>query len=297
MRNEPIRLRCQATLVGFITLMMWSTLAALTTLTGAIPPLQLTAITFAIGSSLAVIKWLLMRENPLPHFRLPLQVWALGVGGLFGYHALYFLALRIAPPVEASLINYLWPLFIVLFSALLPGESLKPRHAVGALMGFAGCALLATGGRFDFNLDYALGYGAALSCAIVWAGYSVLSRRFPAVRTDSVAGFCAVTSLFAFIGHVLFEETVWPSMPGQWMALAALGLGPAGLAFYLWDFGVKHGDIKMLGLLGYATPLFSTAWLLLLGVGRPSEAILFACLLIIFGAVAGARPNFKNKPR
>lgn len=277
----------RATLVGFATLLMWSTLAALTALAGPIPPLQLTAVTFAMGAMVGAVKWIVMREDPRPHFILPPSLWALGVGGLFGYHALYFLALQSAPPIEASLINYLWPLFIVLFSGLLPGERLHARHVAGGLLGFAGCVLLVTGGRFSFQTEYALGYGAALACAVVWGVYSVASRRYPTVKSDSIAGFCAATALLAGIGHLLFEETHWPQGAGQWAALLALGFGPAGIAFYLWDYGVKHGRIQTLGLLGYATPLLSTLWLVLLGLGRLSETVIAACLLIVAGAAVG----------
>ena len=86
------------------------------------------------------------RPEALSALRQPPLVWAVGVGGLFGYHALYFLALRFAPPAEAGLLNYLWPLLIVLFSSFLPGERLAVHHVIGAVAGLAGTVLLLTGG-------------------------------------------------------------------------------------------------------------------------------------------------------
>src|SRR5690606_28703250 len=158
-----------------------ATLALLTTLSGAVPPFQLVAMAFGLAFLLALGGWLLRGEPVAAHLRQPTQVWALGIGGLFGYHFFYFMALRNAPPVEASLINYLWPLLIVLFSALLPGERLRWFHVAGAAMGLAGTALLVTGGTLALRAEHWAGYAAALGSALVWSTYSVANRRFGAV--------------------------------------------------------------------------------------------------------------------
>jgi len=281
-------LRLRATLIGAIALLLWSSLAVLAAGTGQVPPLLLTAVSFGLAFLLALVKWIVRRENIVAHLRLPARAWAIGVGGLFGYHALYFLALQTAPPVEASLINYLWPLLIVLLSALLPGERLRWFHVAGAVLGLAGTVLLVTGGRLGFRAEYALGYGAAFACAFIWSIYSVLSRRMAAVPTDAVGGFCAATALLALVLHLGVEQTVWPSTSLQWLALLALGLGPAGSAFFFWDHGVKHGDIRALGAASYATPLLSTFWLILSGVGSAQWSTLAACLLIAGGGALGA---------
>src|SRR6202020_2720328 len=206
------------------------------------------------------------RPEALSALQQPPLVWAVGVGGLFGYHALYFLALRFAPPAEAGLLNYLWPLLIVLFSSLLPGERLLPHHIIGALLGLAGTVLLfagnASGGFAPGQLP---GLAAAFVAAFVWATYSVMSRKLKSVPTDAVAGFCLVTALLAAGVHMLVEVTVWPDTAGQWLAISALGIGPVGAAFYAWDIGMKRGDIRVLGAASYATPLLSTAFLILGG--------------------------------
>src|ERR1051325_9146429 len=108
-----------ATLTGCGALALWSLLALFTAASGAVPPFQLAAMTFAIGGALGATSWVL-RPGAVRALRQPLRVWALGVGALFGYHALYFAALRLAPPAEAALINSLWPLLSVLLSALVP---------------------------------------------------------------------------------------------------------------------------------------------------------------------------------
>ncbi|MEP3439355.1 MAG: DMT family transporter [Hoeflea sp.] len=283
-------------MIGFSAVVMWSALAVLTAASGAMPPFQLSAICFLIGS---VIGLSAMMRDPTRFraFKQPAKVWAFGLFGLFGYHFLYFTALRNAPAVEAGLIAYLWPLLIVVGSALLPGERLGWHHIAGALMGLAGTALiLMRGAEGGFGGGNLLGYTAAGLCALTWSAYSLISRRFGATPTDVVAGFCLISAVLSAVCHLLLETTVWPDNSGQWLAVLGLGLGPVGLAFYAWDYGVKKGDIQVLGVASYAAPLLSTLILILFGHGRASIGIVVACLLITGGAFLAAKDLLKGNP-
>ncbi len=284
------RATLSATLIGFGAIVLWSALALLTALSGAAPPFELAALTFAVGGLCGLVY--AAARGRLAALIQPWRVWAVGIGGLFGYHALYFAALRRAPPADASLIAYLWPLLIVLFSAALPGERLKARHVIGAALGFAGAAtlFLSKGASFAAAGGAALGgYGLALCCAFVWSGYSLLSRRLKGAPTEAVAGFCLATAALAAICHAAFETTVVPATAGQWLAILGLGLGPVGLAFYVWDYGVKHGDIRLLGVAAYAAPVLSTLILVAAGVAPATSALAFACALIVGGAIVASR--------
>ena len=284
----------RATLIGFMAILLWSLLSLLTVASGTVPPFQLAAMTFAIGGTLGAAS-LMSRRAGMQALRQqfsgqPWQVWALGVGGLFGYHALFFLALRLAPPAEAQLVNYSWPLLIVLFSALLPGEHLKSHHVAGALIALAGTAVLffARGG-IGFAQDYLPGFTAAFVAAFTWAIYSVASRRFAAVPTGTVAGFCLATAALAAIFHLAFEATQWPQSAAQWLAVAGLGIGPVGAAFYAWDIGMKQGDIRILGVGAYLAPLLSTAFLVLAGYAAASLSLVLAAVLIAGGGILAAK--------
>jgi len=278
-----------ATGVGFIAILLWALLAYFTAESGAVPPFQLTAMSFAIGGLAGMAIWI-VRPRGIAALRQPWKVWAVGIVGLFGYHFLYFTALRNAPTVDASLICYLWPLLIVLLSALGPEDRLGLHHVTGALMGFAGAALIVTRGQgIALDPDYAFGYGIAFLAAFFWSSYSVLSRRFREVPTDVVTGFCLATAVLATGAHLALEETVWPQGLGQWLAVAGLGIGPVGLAFYVWDIGVKHGDIQVLGAASYSAPLLSTLLLIALGVSPFTWVIGVACLLITLGAGVAAK--------
>lgn len=286
--------RSRATLVGFAAILMWSALSTLVAISGAVPPLLLNALTFGLSGTAATV--MLAVTGRLSVLAQPPRVWLLGVAGLFGYHALYFAALRWAPPVEASLVNYLWPLLIVVLSGLLPGERLRPHHLIGAGLGLLGAVAVVTKGRgIDLDPAHVAGYLCAAAAAFTWSSYSVLSRRVGSVPTATVAGFCLATGLLSGLCHVLFEETVWPVGAVQWGAVVGLAVFPLGFAFFAWDHGVKRGDIQVLGAASYLAPLLSTLLLILSGNGRFDLSIGFAAVAITAGAVIASKDMLKRR--
>lgn len=295
MTTAPAQRSQAATFVGFAAILMWSLLTLLTAASGRMPPFQLAAVTFSVGGAAGLVG-ILARGNFSAALRQEPEVWALGVSGLFGYHALYFMALRTAPPAEAQLLNYFWPLLIVLFSALLPDERLRWHHILGTALGVLGTIVLFTSrNELVLAAEFIPGYAAAFVAAFVWATYSVLSRRIAGVPTDAVAGFCVVTAALSLVCHLLFETTIWPESAGQWLAVIALGIGPVGAAFYAWDIGVKRGDIRVLGAASYAAPILSTLFLVLAGYAAASVALAVAACLIAGGGLLAAKDMILRK--
>ena len=276
-----------STLCALGAIALWATLASLGVLLGQVPPFLLTGIALLIGSSLA---WpLVWRDRQLWH--VPARTLALGVYGLFGFHFLLFIALRHAPAVEANLVNYLWPLFmVVLAPVLLPGLRLRAVHVLAALLGFAGAALAILGARSDQAGApvWAWGYLPALGSALIWSSYSLLSQRVAPFPTAAIGLFGLVSGVLSLLCHWLLEPAA-SLVTRDWLLLAVMGAGPLGAAFYLWDKALKLGDARQIGILSYLTPLASTA-LLMLSSGRAlSTTIALAALLIIGGAVLGTR--------
>lgn len=283
--------RNRATLIGMTAILMWALLALLTIGSSPVPPFLLNALCFGIGGAIGLI-WTARRGFGVLR-GVSWRVYAFGTIGLFGYHALYFTAFRLGPNAATGLIAYLWPLFIVLFSGFLPQERLTRGHVAGAVIALAGAAIIvltAKSGPGGTNLP---ALGLAFLCALTWAAYSVLSRRLGRVPTETVTVFCLATAALSALAHIAFETTVWPQGALGWGSVAALGVGPVGLAFFTWDIGMKQGDIQLLGVTSYAAPLLSTLILIAAGITEGTTAIFIAAILITAGAALAARASAK----
>ena len=264
---------------------LWATLAALGVALKTVPPFLLTGIALVIGSTPT---WYLVARQPRL-WSIPAGTLGMGVAGLFGFHFLLFLALRTAPPVQANLVNYLWPLFIVVLAPLvLPGMGLRPTHYQAALLGFAGAAMAILGGGDGDIGPWSWGYLLALASALIWAGYSLLTRRVRPFSTAAVGLFGLVSGLLSLFCHWLLEP-VTTLTTQEWGMLVLAGLGPLGGAFLLWDKALKLGDPRQIGILSYLTPLSSTAVLMLLGAGPFSWSIVLAAAMIVGAAWLGTR--------
>ena len=274
----------QANLYALGAIALWASLASLGVSLTHIPPFLLTGIALVIGSMPA---WPFVLRDP-SQWRIPLRTLALGVYGLFAYHFLLFIALRHAPPVEANLVNYLWPLFIVVLSpVVLPGVALRLPHVLAALLGFGGAAIAIAGGR-ELSGTLAWGYLPALAAAFIWATYSLLTKRVAAFPTTAIGLFGLVSGVLSLLCHVALEPAA-SLQPRDWALLVAMGLGPLGASFFLRDKALKLGDARHIGILSYITPLASTALLILVSGRTFTWSIALATAMIISAAVMGMR--------
>ena len=282
----------KAQLFALGAIALWVSVASLGVLLKHLPPFLLTGLSLLIGSLLALPQ--VAREPK--QWRVPLSTLALGIYGLFGYHFMLFMALRLAPAVEANLINYLWPLLmVVLAPALLKNMPLRPILLGAALLGFAGAALAILGAAGGVAAAPApggtgtvAGYLAALAAAFMWASYSLLTQRVAAFPTAAIGLFALVSGALSLLCHWALEAPTSLSLRDG-LLLTLMGLGPLGGAFYLWDKALKLGDARQIGILSYLTPLGSTALLILVTGRQWSWSIALAALMIMLAALLGTR--------
>ena len=265
---------------------LWASLAALGSLLSDIPPFLLTGIGLLIGSLISLpVSGFQMRKLIVKP-----RVLLLGVYGLFGYHAALFAALQNAPPVQVNLVNYLWPLLIVVLAPLFfPTARLTLRKAAAAVAGFFGAGLAILSGS-QISGGFEVGYLYGLLAAVIWSTYSLGTKRIGDFPTAGVGLFGLVAGVLALVAHFAFEERV-SIEPADWPLLVALGLGALGGAFYLWDYALKRGDAQRIGLIAFITPLLSTLALVIVTGSQPSAMLLMAAALIFGGAWFGGREN------
>ena len=174
-----------ATLLALAAIGLWGTLAWLGVRLASMPPFLLVGSALTLAGLIAAPLW--------RQWRVPPAVLALGIYGLFGFHFFLFVALRLAPPLSANLVNYLWPLMMVLFAPLFLRDARLTRwHVLGGLLGFAGAMVAITNGRLPTwnahdpsgagigsnpSSRVAWGYAGALVSAFIWATYSLMGQR------------------------------------------------------------------------------------------------------------------------
>jgi drug/metabolite transporter (DMT)-like permease len=278
----------KANIAGVLAIFLWATLALFTVELKRLPPFQLLFLCFSLATIIGLFGTL-RTEQGLKLWRQPLKVYLHGIYGLFLYHLCYFLALRYLPPATALLINALWALLIVLFSALLPNGRLQKNHVVGGVIGLFALTLLVGGVDFGASEKASLGVILALLCAFIWSSYSVSANLLPKVPTESLGGICLAVAMLSFTAMSFTEMPVWDLTLREFAALSGIGFGAMGLAFYAWDFAMKHGNVSLIGAVSYAAPVSATLLLVLFGHAEGSWKLVFAVGLIVLSAVIAAR--------
>ena len=260
---------------------MWSFLAALTIKLVGVAPLFLTGAALILGGLISLPK--------LKSWTWDWRYIVIGTIALFSYQVLIFISLRTAPAVEVNLINYFWPLFIVLLAPVFEGRlKWKSVHLIGALLGFSG-GIIAILHQSDLtSVGWHIGYLLAFIAAVIWASYSHFLKRLPNVSSWTMGAVCLLSGLLALgISFARGESIQLNKAEIGWLAL--LGFGPLGISFYLWSYAMKTGDPRKIGTMAYLTPVLSTAWLLLVTGRNPDLSLVLALFLVIAGSFIGNR--------
>lgn len=282
-----------AIMMGLLAILLWSSLAVVTTFAASIPRFELLwlsfGVAFIVGSSILSI------TGRLREMVQPISPWIIGFCGIFFFHLFYFVGIALAPPAKVTLVSYLWPTMLVVCTAFLGKKQFHPAYLLGAAMGLIGTACLMSGDwGASMNLGVLFGYFLAFLCAVTWTGYSIINRKYVSVPSGMLIGVCGAISLVAMGIHFVFEPTVIPST-SEALVLFYLGCGPTGVSFLAWDYACKHGNLSLIGTLSYLAPLLSMFWLIMAGKAIPTTGLLIAIILIVGGAVVATYPLRQGK--
>lgn len=287
--------RSRATLIGYISLLMWASSGVLTSSVTKIPTFEVLSVAFAI--SFGITAATLTVKKQWHKVKQPWPLWVAGVIGIFGNDALYVAAFKYAPPAQADLISYLYPLFIIFLASFLPGEKLLPKYIIAALLGLLGTYLLITKGHglSSFHVKYSLGYVFAILNAIAWSVYCIVARYFKNTPSEMVGVYCGCGLLLSLLFHFGFEHTVIPNTT-ELLTLIAMGLTTQGSAYFLWDYGIKKGNFKFLSIIAYGNPIIAVFLLVITGKSHYSDILMISTMLIAAsGAIAGIKfTSFKK---
>lgn len=274
-------------ILGIITILCWGSLATFGNLLIHLPPFYVLGVCFIMGS---IPAW----RKPKEMFP-PFKTLLLGVFGYFGYHFFLFYAFRYAPAIEANLINYLWPVIMVILTPVFFRETkLKIYHIAGAVLSVIGSVFLVAGKGGEIRKENVIGYILALLAAITWPLYSIGKKKMPATSVWAIGSFCLISGILCFIVHAAIEPRVVLQFHDAWKLLL-MGIGPFGIAFYCWDVALRHGDARIMGALAYLTPVLSTLGLVFFAGQEMVSSTFIAMILIIGGASAGLLDFFPSK--
>lgn len=277
------------TSLGCGALLVWSLYALVVSeLIMNLPIFETLFFMFAI-SFLAMSVRLTLKKRWRVLTKQPIGIWIVGVIGVCGSDIAYITAVKYAPPAHVDFIDYLWPFLVILFSSFLPKERFTLQHLIAGSLGLMGVMLLLTTGgsdTFGFNGDYLSGYLFAFTAALIWSTYTIISRYYKDTPSEMVGMYCGIGAIVTLVLHSQFETWVTPTA-FEGVMVALLGLS-SGVAYWLWTYGTQKGNIKLLGVLAYFTPVISMGLLVLCGKEPMSFALVCACVLVVSGVIVGS---------
>lgn len=275
------------TTIGCGALLVWSLYAfVVSEIIISLPIFQTLFLMFAISFLAMAVRLTVLKRWHL--LKQPLIVWIVGVIGVCGSDVAYITAAKYAPPAHVDFIDYLWPFLVIIFSSFLPKERFTVQHIIAGSLGFLGVFLLLSGGDglLGFKVEYVWGYFFAFLAALIWSAYTIINRWYQDMPTEMVGMFCGVGAIICLVIHGGFETWVMPTF-AQSLWVGLLGLS-SGVAYLFWTYATQKGNIKLLGVLAYFTPIISMGLLVSSGKEPMSVVLVFACVLVIAGVIVGS---------
>lgn len=272
-----------ANFIGLGALAIWALTAPLLIQLERIPPFQLLTITSGVAFLLTTFnltvagKWRSIQQSPI--------IWIGGIGCFALSEIPYVISFHFAPAAHVDLINYLWPLFVGLFSLLMSRGKFSIGNLLSICLGFLGAIILILDRPHfsEISPETLFGYSLAFCSALGWGLYAIFSKYYQEIPTSMVGIYCGAICLISLITHLFFEEMIIPTLSEAWV-LIFIGLAISGLSYLMWDYSIKKGNIHLLSLLAYFTPIATLCFLILSGKAEPSINLAISSFLIVFAS-------------
>lgn len=281
--HHPRNSAALGTAGGFASVLIWSLTAPVMATAVGVDPFLYVALGDGVGALAFVVMWIIRRHNPLPELRrVPLWFYLLGFVGIGLHNLTWVAALQQAPPLEATLIIYTWPLLVIVFTTISLRQRLKWYHMAAGALGLCGIAALMMGRGLELGaLSFTSGHLWALVCALTWSVFSAVAARHTYLSSNFLGVVLLLSALFSGSVWVMIQGA--PPAPASSLWIVGVASVFFALSYASWDYGMKHGDAQLIGVLSFITPVLSAVYLVLLGKAEMTVYLLAALMLVVAG--------------
>lgn len=247
--------------LALLAVFLWSTLSPVTKIVlNTIPNME----ALCIGSLVAFLFLLLLNGYTkklliIREWKAQDYLWVCGMGfvGLFLYYAFYYYGIRVMTAQDACIINYLWPLMIVVFSVFILKEKMNVKKLLAVLLSFAGVVMVATKGNIaNIDMTNLKGILSCVAAAVCYGLFSVYNKKKAYDQNVGMMFFFGVAALASGVVSILTEE-IQTLNRIQLAGSLWIGVFVNAIAYLAWGIALNNGETAKISNLAYITPFLS----------------------------------------
>lgn len=285
--QKEIQLK-KSILYALITVLIWSTMAPVVKLLlTEIPSLEALAISsymaFFFLLAYNILRGKLRRLREYSGKQIGAMI-GLGFIGIFLYSALYYVGLTQMTAQEACVVNYLWPIMIMIFSIVILKEKFTLVKGIAMLLSFAGIVILSLGGGAAGEGNRLIGILCCFAAAVLYGLFSVLNKKLNYDQNLAMMIFWLVCGILS-TALGLCTETWVPIAGAQWIGLIWMGLASYAVAYLLWALALREAEnTSLIANLAFLVPFLSVIWCAVF-LKEPLQVQAVIALVLIVGGI------------
>ena len=223
-----------------------------------------------------------------------LKMVGMGFLGIFLYYVFFYGSLALAPPGQVNVVNYLWPVFIIIFSIPILKEKYNYKTILAIVVSFIGALVAFTKGDIaSFGGQYAGGYLLAATGALCYGLFSIIGKKLKYDKFSSMLVYYIAALILIIPTSIVVSGFAIPKSLTTIIAILALGGVINPIAFVFWFKALKMGNTHNMANLIYAVPFLAMIWTYYLNNEQFSIASVIGLALIVSGIFI----QIKNKVR